>query len=873
MAFAANIDLSSLDGSTGFSLSGALPFSLAGISVASAGDVNGDGFDDVLVGSNLAGLVPVLLPDLTVLVFPFSASYLVFGKAAGFASNLDLSSLNGANGVRIVAQQAGATIGRPATSAGDVNGDGFDDVIVGSPTLGGSWVVFGKASGFTANLNPLTVNGTNGFKLTGGTGLQYDNSWIGSAGDVNGDGFDDVIVGVYQDNANGVTAAGAAYVIYGKASGFAANLNLSSVDGSNGFKLSGVAAVDFTGISVGSAGDVNGDGFADMIVGAFGVDAGGSASGGAYVVFGKDTGFAANTNLSILDGSNGFRLGGAAGGDYAGRSVASAGDINGDGFDDVIVGAGGADPHGIDSGASFVVFGKAAGFSANIDLARLDGSNGFKLSGAAMYDSSGVSVGSAGDVNGDGFDDLIIGAAGAGPHGSGSGAAYVLFGKATGFSANIDLSSLDGSDGFKLSGEAAHDQAGRWVSSAGDVNGDGFADIVIGAAFADAHGTDSGKSYVVFGRKPDHAVVRTGTDASNVIYGGDFADTLSGLGGDDVLRGLGRSDVLDGGAGDDVLDGGRGGDIMVGGVGDDLYLVDSAADVVTELAGEGTDTVQSNMTFSLAGTHLENLLLLGKASNGTGNDSDNRITGTGIANVLIGAGGDDTLLGGRGADTLDGGTGNDTLDGGADADAMAGGAGNDTYYVDNALDLITEAADQGSDTVMSAINYDLRDSPNLENLSLLGRATIGIGNELDNTLTGNDRANTLTGGAGNDRLIGGGGRDAMSGGFGADAFVLNAPSDGPDTITDFVPGLDWLELSGADFGGGLVAGFEPTLVVASSVGAALYGGNDGVFIFDDVGGRAGTLYWDADGHSPTNAVAIAVLNGVTGLAAADLHIV
>src|SRR5262249_19703487 len=154
----------------------------------------------------------------------------------------------------------------------------------------------------------------------------------------------------------------------------------------------------------------------------------------------------------------------------SGSSVASAGDVNGDGFADLIVGA----PNAVvpNSGASYVVFGQASGFAANIDLASLDGTTGFKLSGEAAGGNSGSSVASAGDVNGDGFADLIVG----GPR---SGASYVVFGQATGFAANIALSSLDGSTGFRLSG-AAGDFSGGSVASAGDINGDGFADLIVG---------------------------------------------------------------------------------------------------------------------------------------------------------------------------------------------------------------------------------------------------------------------------------------------------------------------------------------------------------------------------------------------------------
>ncbi|NDG50803.1 MAG: hypothetical protein EBY30_17630, partial [Rhodospirillales bacterium] len=278
---------------------------------------------------------------------------------------------------------------------------------------------------------------------------------------------------------------------------FSASINLSSLNGSNGFRLDGVGSYDTCGWSVASAGDVNGDGLADIIISANSADPNGSSSGSSYVVFGNTSAFASSINLSSLNGTIGFRLDGVAGGDGSGYSVASAGDVNGDGIADLIIGANGADPNGSSSGSSYVVFGKASGFSSSINLSSLDGSTGFRLDGVATNDRSGKSVASAGDVNGDGFADLIIGAYFADPNGLNSGSSYVVFGKPSGFTSSINLSSLNGSTGFRLDGVAANENSGLPVASAGDVNGDGFADVIIGASGASRNFPFSGSSYVV----------------------------------------------------------------------------------------------------------------------------------------------------------------------------------------------------------------------------------------------------------------------------------------------------------------------------------------------------------------------------------------
>ncbi len=241
-----------------------------------------------------------------------------------------------------------------------------------------------------------------------------------------------------------------------------------------------------------------------------------------------------------------------------------------------------------------------------------------------------------------------------------------------------------------------------------------------------------------WGNALDNAI--TGTAYMNNIYGNDGNDTLYGLAGNDNLTG---------GNGDDYLDGGAGIDSMIGGAGNDTMVVDSASDSLTENASEGTDTIISSITYTLA-TNFENLTLSGASNiNATGNS---------VANILTGN------------------TGNNTLDGGAGNDAMSGGAGNDIYIVDSISDTVTENANEGVDTVQSSVAFTL--GTNVENLTLTGSSSVnGTGNTLDNYITGNTGANILTGGAGNDTLDGGTGTDTLVGGLGNDIYIVDVISD------------------------------------------------------------------------------------------------
>jgi Ca2+-binding RTX toxin-like protein len=816
--------LAYLDASNGFKLSGAASNDYAGRSVASAGDINGDGFDDVIVGAWRADAGAA----------DAGASYVVFGKAGGFLSDIQLSALNGSDGFKLSGVAADDRSGYSVASAGDVNGDGYDDLIVGAAladpngnSSGASYIVFGKASGFTANFSLSTLNGSNGFKLSGGAASDKSGFSVASAGDFNGDGFDDLIVGAPGAKVGSAYGAGSAYIVYGKASGFAANFSLSSLSGGNGFKLTGVVGADAAGTSVAAAGDVNGDGYDDVIVGAPWT----GGTGGSYVVFGKAAGFGASFALSTLNGSNGFKLSGVAASDGGGISVASAGDVNGDGFADLIVGSPNADPHGTSSGTSYVVFGKASGFAANIDLSTLNGSNGFRLTGVAANDSSGVSVSSAGDFNGDGIDDLVIGAVRADTNGIDAGTTYVIFGRTSGFSAEIDLSSLDASAGFALKGGRSGDWSGGSVASAGDVNGDGYDDLIIGAERGMPNGISSGAAYVVFGGAFGGTVTTSGTAAAEMLIGGAANDVLTGGGGGDAFHAGAGNDRLvvadltfrlaDGGGGTDTLA------LSGAGLTLDLSNVLVAAKLESieriDLTGSGDNTLIVNQRAVLGGVGAEaaggkHILVVernagdvvqfveaGWTKTGSVTNADGTFDRWVLGNaevhveqvapttgaVIVGTAGNDVIsttvtvpgqpLATDLADTIDGGAGDDVLDSGGGNDALYGGADNDTLIGGAATAGGTNQlwGGTGSDTASyagttGAVHADLAaqvayiDGVLVDQMNSIENLIGGSG---DDVLTGDAGANVLAGKLGNDTYV-----------IGAGDTVVEAAGEGTDTV-------------------------------------------------------------------------------------------
>jgi hypothetical protein len=495
------IDLSNIQ-SQGFSIIGARPKDMSGYSVSRAGDINGDGHNDLIIGawqSTINGKSEA------------GASYIIFGKNSSF-SDINLVSLQASEGFYInCSVSSSSKFGVSVSGNININDDDYDDLIIGAygtfngeiQAVGASYIFFGKKFPTNINLDNSIMDKSQGFTIFGRNLNDFLGLSVSGAGDANGDGYGDIIVGApYADAGSTKINSGISYLIYGRENNFqdiyVENLN------TRGISFNGNFSSEYSGISVSSL-DLNCDKKSDIVIGSYA--SGTSNSGLVYIIFG-------GSNLASLDLSDnlyktgkGITIFGGKSGDKFGQSVSNAGDINGDGCDDLIIGAPEADPNSskLNAGISYVIFGNKT-LNNNIYIENLNLNQGFSLYGNEADDLSGYSVSGNVDFNNDGLDDIIVGAPMADADSSkvNSGSTYVVFGKRSGYG-NLNLGSIISTEGLIIKGDNKHDNCGYSVSGAGDINNDGFDDIIIGAPgptdldlFAGSQ-TSAGKSYLIFG--------------------------------------------------------------------------------------------------------------------------------------------------------------------------------------------------------------------------------------------------------------------------------------------------------------------------------------------------------------------------------------
>ena len=453
-----------------------------GYAVGPAGDVNGDGYSDVIVGAQAYDNGQT----------DEGRAFVYYGMAEGLATTPAWTAEG---------DQADAALGYAVGTAGDVNGDGYGDVIVsavyydnGATNEGRAYVYHGSTSGLSATPDWVAEG-------------NQTSAWFGcslaTAGDIDGDGYSDVVVGAHGYD-NGATNEGRAYVYHGAAGGLSLTPN---------WMAEGNQESAAYGWSVGPAGDVNGDGYSDVIVGAYWYDNGATDEGRAYVYHGAPGGLSATADWT------------AEGNHYVaefGYAVGTAGDVNGDGYSDVIVGARLHDNGQTNEGRAYVYHGAAGGLAST---------PAWIAEGNQDYAQLGRAVGTAGDVNGDGYGDVIVGAYGYDNGETNEGRAYVYHGAAGGLSPAPD---------WTAESDQADAQLGRAVRTAGDVNGDGYSDVIVGARYYDNGETDEGAAFVYHGGAAGLASTALWTAE------GDQADAALGyaVGAAGDVNGDGYGDVI-----------------------------------------------------------------------------------------------------------------------------------------------------------------------------------------------------------------------------------------------------------------------------------------------------------------------------------------
>ena len=483
------IDLGQLDGLTGVKFDGINNDDRSGASISSAGDLNGDGYVDIIIaaahadsnGDTKNGEV-----------------YIVWGKQGRWPATFKLAYLNGTNGV--IFRNFGGTLSNPPISVAtidDFNGDNIADVIFGVKDLNKAFVVFGHRGVWPNIFDLSNLNGTNGFVVTT---QQKEYRGIGqavaSAGDVNNDGLKDIILGapLTRNLNNGDPSIGGAHVIFAQQNyQWPAVFNVETLSGRNGFALQPSllsSASNQVGRVVASLGDFNGDGIDDFLL-ACRDDRANEANKFtvAYIVFGRVESWPANIDLAALDGNNGVTIYATEGYTQTLYTANAAGDVNGDGFGDLLLASPTASPGGrAEAGQIHVIFGSKKRWPASFTMIKSSndvyGVGGYEaifdidfgiINGVTAYDQCGTVLSGAGDVDGDGIDDMLVASTRAVVSDQAKGKVYLVYGQKS-WRAEVQLSALNGNNGVAFN-SAYPSQL--FVAPAGDINQDGLHDLLM----------------------------------------------------------------------------------------------------------------------------------------------------------------------------------------------------------------------------------------------------------------------------------------------------------------------------------------------------------------------------------------------------------
>ncbi|MBD3215299.1 MAG: hypothetical protein GF311_22010 [Candidatus Lokiarchaeota archaeon] len=451
----------------------------SGFNVAGIGDFNNDSYDDIAIG----------VPYNDEAGTDAGQVYLFFGKSTGWKRDIYLSNADAS----FIGEAAGDKAGFSVAGAGVVNNDGFDDIIIGAPgndegimntDAGQVYIIFGDTSGWGHDISLSNAN----VSFWGEKANTFSGNAVAGVGDVNNDTYDDILIGAYFYYIGGADDdTGKSYLIFGNSTEeFSIDMSLSAdIDAS----FIGEAEEDELGFAVAGAGDVNNDDYDDILISAPYNSEGGTLAGKTYLFFGNTTtSWGKNINASQANVS----FIGEAAGDQSGFSVAGAGDVNNDTYDDILISANNNNETGVVAGQVYIVFGNSINnWENSISLSDANAS----FIGEAANDCAAWSVAGA-NLNNDEYSDIIIGVSLNDESGVNAGQTYVFFGNNSNWSNDISLSKAN----ISFTGEKAGDYAGWSVANAGDVNNDTYDDLLIGAPWNDEGGDRRGQTYLILGR-------------------------------------------------------------------------------------------------------------------------------------------------------------------------------------------------------------------------------------------------------------------------------------------------------------------------------------------------------------------------------------